>query len=82
MIDLETTSRQFLRVEEVMELLTVSKRTVYYWVEHHAIEHMKIRGTVRISVKDLRRRLHQITRHDIGPVYDHLRSVQNAQRLF
>lgn len=69
MIDLATTTKQFVNAVEVMELFGVSRRTVYYWVEHGHVEGVVIGGTIRISVASLRQR-----RRPARPT-----SVQSAQ---
>lgn len=57
MIDLMTTEKQFLRPDEVMEIVGISRRTLYYWIEHRRLSAVKIGGTIRIPVEDLRKRL-------------------------
>ncbi len=61
MIDLETTTKQFLNVQEVMALLDVSRRTVYYWVSSGQVESITINSTVRISVAYLRDRIQKVS---------------------
>ncbi len=60
MIDLRTTTKQWLNVVEVMELLDVPRSTIYYWVAQRKVESLVIGSTVRISVSDLRRRLRAV----------------------
>jgi predicted DNA-binding transcriptional regulator AlpA len=55
MIDLTTTDRQFLRVDEVMGLFGVSRRTVYYWAHHRKLACIHIDRTLRFPIADLRR---------------------------
>ncbi len=60
MIDLETTERRYLRIDEVMELFGVSRRTIYNWVRRDEIKYKVIDKSTRIEVEDLRRRLHAV----------------------
>ncbi len=50
MVDLATTTKRHLRVEEVCELFDVSRRTVYYWIENGKLPSIKIGGSQRIPV--------------------------------
>jgi excisionase family DNA binding protein len=61
MIDLFTTDRQFLRVDEVADLLSVSRRTVCYWVTKGQIASVCIGGSYRVSVADLRAKFKHAT---------------------
>lgn len=55
MIDLDTTTKKFLRVDEMMELFGVSRRTVYYWATAGKIPHVNIGGGgIRFSVTIVR----------------------------
>jgi excisionase family DNA binding protein len=57
MVDIYTTQRKNLRVDEVMEIFNVSRRTVYYWIEKRRIAAVNIGGgRFAIPVADLRRR--------------------------
>jgi excisionase family DNA binding protein len=56
-IDLATTTRQYLRVEEVCELFDVSRRTVYYWIQNNKIPSTHVAGSQRIPVPELRQLL-------------------------
>lgn len=55
MVDIDATDRTFLRVDEVMTILGVSRRTVYYWVQQGRIPHVHIGRTLRFPIHDLRR---------------------------
>lgn len=56
MVDLATTQKQYLNVDEVMEIFGVCRRTVYYWFEKGRVIGVSIGGGgIRISVADLRR---------------------------
>lgn len=55
MIDLATTDRASLRVDEVMELFDVSRRTVYNWISDKKIPTIIKNGTTQIDVEGLRR---------------------------
>ena len=55
MIDLETTTKKYLRVDEVTALLDVSRRCVYYWIESGKMPSVHIAGSYRIPVSALRR---------------------------
>lgn len=55
MIDLATTTRTSLRVDEVMELFDVSRRTVYNWISDKKIPTIIMDGTTRIDVQGLRK---------------------------
>lgn len=74
MIDLATTTKRYLNALEVMELIGVSRRTVYYWVEKGHLESIVIAGTIRISVNSLRQHL-RIPAESSSP------SVQSSQSL-
>ena len=76
MIDLQTTTKQFLNVYEVMELLDVSRRTVYYWTKSGQVEHIVVGGTVRISVSYLRDRVKKVD--PAKPTHSFSRSVQRV----
>lgn len=76
MIDLETTSKKFINVHEVMELMGVSRRTVYYWTQSGQVEHIVIGGTVRISVSYLRDHLKKVS--PSTPAHSFSRSVQRV----
>ncbi len=79
MIDLRTTTKQWLNVVEVMDLLDVSRSTVYYWVDHRMIESLVVGGTVRVSVSDLRKRLRTVD--PSAPVPFVFRSVRKSQSI-
>jgi excisionase family DNA binding protein len=55
MIDLLTTDRNYLRLDEIMALFEVSRRTVYYWVSRRRIPYVHVGRTLRFPVADLRR---------------------------
>ena len=57
MVNLETTSKQFLRITEVCELFAVSRRTIYYWIEDGKLPSVRIGQTYRIPVAALRQLL-------------------------
>lgn len=54
MIDLATTDRCYLRVDEVQQLYGVSRRTIYYWVEAGKIPYVRLNHTLRFPVNALR----------------------------
>lgn len=55
MIDLDTTTKKYLRVDEMMELFDVSRRTVYYWATAGKIPHINLGGGgIRFSVTIVR----------------------------
>jgi len=57
MVDLATTNRQYLRVDEVVEIFGVCRRTVYNWIEQKRIPAVAIGGGPWvIPVADLRKR--------------------------
>lgn len=62
MVDLFTTDKQFLNVDEVMELFPVSRNTVYDWVSRRRVESLKIGGTIRISTRCLRQQVEKMQR--------------------
>lgn len=55
MIDLDTTTRKHLRIDELVEILRVSRRTIYYWIEGGKIPSVRIGGTIFVPVSDLRK---------------------------
>jgi excisionase family DNA binding protein len=55
MVDLDTTDRVFLRVDEVQALFGVSRRTVYNWAAQRKIAFVHIEHTLRFPVAELRR---------------------------
>lgn len=55
MINLRTTERNFLRIDEIMTLFEVSRRTVFYWVSRRRIPYVRVGRTLRFPVADLRR---------------------------
>jgi len=57
MIDLATTTKRYLNAVEVMDVLSVSRRTVYRWVEQGRVEAVVIGGTIRISVESIRQHM-------------------------
>jgi excisionase family DNA binding protein len=76
-INLATTPRQTLRIQEVMELFEVSRRTIYYWIEHQKIPTVIVEGKIRIEVDELRRRLLMIDPPPQKPSFSsaHLRAL-------
>ena len=76
MIDLDTTTKKFLRVDEVCALLEVSRRTCYYWIESGKIPSVHIGGSYRIPVAAFRK---MIAAEAPLPSYSSA-SVQSAQR--
>ena len=40
--------RKSLLVPQVCELLGVSRRTVYYWIEKNLVQFTRVRGSVRV----------------------------------
>jgi excisionase family DNA binding protein len=54
MIDLDTTDRCYLRVDEVAQQFDVTIRVVYYWVKRGKIPFTRIGGSIRIPVRALR----------------------------
>ena len=40
--------KNLLRPDEVSDYLSVSKRTVYYWIQTGQLEAQKVNGTIRI----------------------------------
>lgn len=57
MIDLATTSRQYLLPEELAEIFLVSKRTVYHWIEDERVRVVKVAHSVRIPIDEARKLL-------------------------
>lgn len=57
MVDLQTTTKQYLRVHEVVEILDANTRTVYRWCESGALDAVRIGGSWRVSVAGLRLKL-------------------------
>jgi len=57
MIDLTTTSRQYLLPEELAEIFLVSKRTVYHWIEDGRVYVVRVAHSVRIPIAEARRLL-------------------------
>lgn len=55
MIDLATTSLQFLLPTELAEILRVSRRTVYVWIAERRIATLKVAHSVRIPIAEARR---------------------------
>ena len=55
MVDLATTTKNFLRIDEVCELFDVSRRCVYYWIENGKLPSVHIGGSQRIPVEALRK---------------------------
>lgn len=76
MVDLFTTRRQFLRIDEVTEILEVSRRSVYLWIATGKIEYIRIGNGYRISVAGLRRRIVE-PRNDRS-LFKRAKSVQSA----
>lgn len=69
MIDLDTTTRRYLRVDEVQVLFDVSRRTVYNWISTGKLRATKIDQTTRVEVEDLRRRMQAVQARIHGPSY-------------
>lgn len=55
MVDLATTVRQNLRIDEFTEIFDVSRRTVYNWRVSGKIQAIQVGGTLRIPVSEARR---------------------------
>ena len=53
-IDLSTTTRQYLLIDECAELFVVSRRTIYNWLNAGVLTSIKIRGSRRITVESAR----------------------------
>jgi len=54
-IDLNTTTRQFLLPEELCEIFLVSRRTIRRWIAEERIAYVQFRGIRRIPVDEVRR---------------------------
>jgi excisionase family DNA binding protein len=57
MIDLSTTSRQYLLPEELAEIFLVSRRTVYHWIEDERIRVVQVAHSIRIPIDEARKLL-------------------------
>ena len=57
MIDLEKTDRKNLHVDEVANLLGVSRRTVYYWMESGDLPSISVAGSRRVPVSVIKQLL-------------------------
>ena len=57
MIDLDTTTKKFLHVTEVSDLLGVTTRTVYNWIESGDLPSAHVGGSFRIPVSAIRQLL-------------------------
>lgn len=70
MIDLATTSRQYLLPEELAEIFRVSKRTVYHWIEDERVYVVRVAHSVRIPIAEARRllRIPSGSAHSVKPV--------------
>ncbi len=55
MIDLQTTTRQFILPEELCEIFLVSRRTVCRWITEERLAVVQFRGTRRIPIDEVRR---------------------------
>jgi excisionase family DNA binding protein len=61
-IDLATTTRLTLRVDECQELLGVSRRTIYHWLDNGKLQGVQSKhGYTQIDVESVRHRLAVIT---------------------
>ena len=55
MIDLDTTTKKYLRVDEMMEIFDVSRRTIYYWATTKKVPYINLGGGgIRFSVTIVR----------------------------
>lgn len=55
MIDLHTTTRTFLTVEEAAAILNKSRRAIYYWIESGKIDTVYAPMGQRIPIAEVRR---------------------------
>jgi hypothetical protein len=57
MINLDTTIRRHLRIDEVAKACNVSRRLVYYWIKHEIVSSVVLCGTRQIPIDDVRRQI-------------------------
>jgi hypothetical protein len=55
MIDLATTSRQFIHVDEFATAVQRTRRTIYYWIQLHKISLVETPLGKRIPIAEARR---------------------------
>jgi excisionase family DNA binding protein len=61
MVNLTTTTRTHLTVEETADLLTRSRRTVYYWIQSGKIDSLHTPYGQRIPIAEVRRLANYLT---------------------
>lgn len=54
-IDLLTTTKQFLRLQEFAETINMSRRTMYNWIREGKLTTVKIGGSRRVPIAEARR---------------------------
>ena len=77
MIDLTTTSRQYLLPEELAEIFLVSRRTVYHWIEDERIRVVQVAHSIRIPIDEVRKLL-QVKPRTMAPS-EHGHSTHTVQ---
>ena len=54
-IDLTTTTRKYISVEEFAQAVSVKARTVYYWIDKGALPAIRMGKVIRIKVEEARK---------------------------
>lgn len=76
MIDLATTTRRTLRVDECQELFGVSRRTIYHWISNGHLDGAHLNGWMQISVVSVRERMALVTPPSVAARVQALHSQQ------
>lgn len=79
MLDLATTTKAFVTVDEVAEYLHRSKRTIYYWIHHGKIDSTHTPLGQRIPIAELQRLAQYLQDHTLlqiaHPAVDRVRAL-------
>jgi hypothetical protein len=68
MIDLATTARRYLHVDEFVLICHVPRRTVYRWIKRTQLPAVRVHGSLHIPIDAARRFVQQPRVHSVPRV--------------